>query len=136
VAIAGAILPSRGKYNVVFDSPSRGKAGKFTFRFWINDVTPPAVKLRGYSSGVIKLSVRDAGAGVDPDSIQAFIDGSGSQSDVTFGNGTASVKTGSLGPGKHTVKMVVADYQETKNMEDVGPILPNTRTFTASFTVS
>jgi hypothetical protein len=32
--------------------------------------------------------------------------------------------------------MVVADYQETKNMEDVGPILPNTRTFTASFTVS
>jgi hypothetical protein len=31
--------------------------------------------------------------------------------------------------------MVVADYQETKNMEDVGPILPNTRNFTASFTV-
>ena len=135
VAIAGAILPSRGKYNVVFDSPSRSKAGKFTFRFWINDFTPPAVKLRGYSSGVVRLNVTDAGSGVDPESIQAFIDGSGSQSDVTFGNGIASVRTGSLGPGKHTVKMVVADYQETKNMEDVGPILPNTRNFTASFTV-
>jgi hypothetical protein len=33
------------------------------------------------------------------------------------------------------VKVVVGDYQETKNMEDVGPILPNTRTFTATFTV-
>jgi hypothetical protein len=29
--------------------------------------------------------------------------------------------------------VTAADYQETKNMEDVGPILPNTRTFTASF---
>jgi hypothetical protein len=83
----------------------------------------------------VRLNVTDAGSGVDPESIQAFIDGSGSQSDVTFGNGIASVRTGSLGPGKHTVKMVVADYQETKNMEDVGPILPNTRNFTASFTV-
>ena len=52
-AIAGAILPSRGKYNIVFDSPSRRKAGKFTFRFWVNDVTPPTVKLRGYSNGVV-----------------------------------------------------------------------------------
>src|SRR4029453_15057191 len=103
----GGVWPSGGNSKCFFASPSRGKAGKFTFRFWINDVTPPAVKLRGYSSGVIKLSVRAPRAGVDPDSIQAFIDGSGSQSDVTFGNGTASVKTGSLGPGKHTVKMVV-----------------------------
>ena len=77
-AIAGAILPSRGKYNIVFDSPSRRKAGKFTFRYWVNDVTPPTVKLRGYSNGVVKLSIGDAGAGVDPSTIQAFLDGSGS----------------------------------------------------------
>ena len=37
--------------------------------------------------------------------------------------------------GKHTVRLTVADYQETKNMEDVGPILPNTRMFAASFVV-
>jgi len=133
-AIAGAILPSRGKYNVVFDSPSRRAAGKFTFRFWIDDVTPPTVKLRGYSGGVVRLSIGDAGSGVDPSSIEAFLDGSGNQSDVSYGGGIASVRTGGLGAGKHTIKVVVADYQETKNMEDVGPILPNTRTFTASFT--
>jgi subtilisin family serine protease len=135
VAIAGAILPSRGKYNIVFDSSSRAKAGKFKFRFWINDVTPPAVRLRGYSSGVVKLAVSDAGAGVDVDSLQAFVDGSGSESTVSFSNGVASVRTGPLSPGKHTVELLASDYQETKNMEDVGPILPNTRDFMASFTV-
>ena len=31
--------------------------------------------------------------------------------------------------------MTVADYQETKNMEDVGPILPNTRTLRTSYLV-
>ena len=117
-------MPSRGKYNIVFDSPSRRKAGKFTFRYWVNDVTPPTVKLRGYSNGIVKLSIGDAGAGVDPSTIQAFLDGSGSQSDVSFGSGIASVRTGSIGAGKHTIKVVVADYQETKNMEDVGPDPP------------
>ena len=31
--------------------------------------------------------------------------------------------------------VVVSDYQETKNMEDVPPILPNTRVFQTTFTV-
>jgi hypothetical protein len=30
---------------------------------------------------------------------------------------------------------VAADYQETKNMENTGPVLPNTRTFRARFVV-
>jgi hypothetical protein len=28
-----------------------------------------------------------------------------------------------------------SDYQETKNMENTGPILPNTRTLRATFTI-
>ena len=35
----------------------------------------------------------------------------------------------------HRVTFQVSDYQETKNMENVGPILPNTRTFSATFVV-
>jgi hypothetical protein len=31
--------------------------------------------------------------------------------------------------GAHTLVFTVADYQETKNMEDVARILPNTATF-------
>jgi hypothetical protein len=40
-----------------------------------------------------------------------------------------------LARGTHRLSVTVADYEETKNMEDVGPILPNTRTFTATFVV-
>jgi hypothetical protein len=133
--VAGAILPIRGKYDIVFDSPGRTNAGKFKFRLWINDVAPPAVKLRGYSGGVVTLGVTDAGAGVDGRSIRAFLDGGAVESPATFSNGVVSVRTGSLGGGKHTIELFVSDYQEAKNMEDVPPILPNTARLTTTVTV-
>ena len=46
VLAAGTILPAAGAYDVVFDSRSAASAGKFAFRFWINDSTPPAVALK------------------------------------------------------------------------------------------
>jgi subtilisin family serine protease len=133
--IAGAILPSAGTYSIVFDSTARQTAGKFTFRLWINDVTPPRVKLRGYSRGTLSLSVSDAGSGVDPDSLHAFIDGASTETPVTFSKGIAAVSPDSLSPGKHRIELLASDYQESKNMEDVIRILPNTRDFSASFTV-
>ena len=135
VPIAGAILPGRGTYTVVFDSAGRVNAGKFTFRFWLNDVTPPRVKLLGYSGGVVRLAVGDRGSGVDPASVAAVIDGSGNAASTTYSKGVVSVHTGSLSAGKHTIALVVSDYQEAKNMEDVLRILPNTRDFKAAFTV-
>ena len=74
------------------------------------------------------------GSGVDPGSIGAFLDGSRTSTRVR--QRRHLVHTGCLCGGKHTIKLLVSDYQETKNMEDVGPILPNTRIFTASFTSS
>jgi hypothetical protein len=135
VPIAGAILPGRGTYNLVFDSTSRAGAGKFTFRFWINDVKPPTVKLLGYSGGVVRLAVSDRGSGVDAGSIVAAIDGSANVANATYSKGVVSVRTGSLAGGKHTIELVVSDYQEAKNMEDVLRILPNTRDFRAGFSV-
>jgi subtilisin family serine protease len=134
-AVAGAVLPSRGKYDIVFDSVSRSSAGRFKFRFWINDVTPPAVKLRGYSKGVVTLLVTDGGSGVDQRSLRAFIDGSQVATPLTFQDGVASVRTGALGAGKHRIELLASDYQEAKNMEDI-TILPNTRDYVATFTVS
>ena len=40
-----------------------------------------------------------------------------------------------LAPGKHRLKVSVADYQETKDNENVGPVLPNTRTLATTFRV-
>ena len=45
--VAGAIRPGAGTYDVVFDTPAcpPGSGPAFTFRFWVNDVTPPTVRL-------------------------------------------------------------------------------------------
>ena len=134
VAIAGAVLPGPGTYSIVFDSRSRRAAGKFKFRLWINDVTPPAVRLRGYSKGIVKLAVGDSGSGVDPASILAYLDGRQmAPSAVSLRKGVVSVQVGSLS-GRHSIELLVSDYQEAKNMEDVSRILPNTRHYTATFT--
>ncbi len=81
----------------------------------------------------VHLAVTDAGSGVDASSLIVRVDGH--VADHGFRGGVLSVGTARLKAGRHTVRVVVADYQETRNMENVGPILPNTRTFTASFTV-
>jgi subtilisin family serine protease len=135
VPIVGAILPAAGNYDIVFDSPGRVNSGKFTFRFWLNDVTPPKVKLLGYKAGRIKLAATDKGSGVDPGSIEAFVDGSDSPIVTTYAKGVVTVRSGSLSSGKHSIELVVSDYQEAKNMEDVLRILPNTRDYKASFSV-
>jgi hypothetical protein len=96
-------------------------------------VKPPTVKLRGYARGIVTLAVTDAGASVDTSALRAFVDGDGSV--VTLRNGRALVKAGALSAGKHTIRLLVSDYQETKNMEDVLRILPNTRDYRASFKV-
>ena len=43
--VVGAVLPAPGVYDIVFDTRSGARPGKFTFRFWIGDTTPPSVRL-------------------------------------------------------------------------------------------
>jgi subtilisin family serine protease len=133
---AGAIRPDPGSYDIVFDTPSRPAAGKFTFRFWINDTTPPRVRLLTRTvraGGDVRLAVTDRGSGVDPRSSHATIDGE----DVGVGlaRGRASLSTLLLAPGRHRLVFRISDYQETKNMENSGPILPNTRQLKTTFFV-
>jgi hypothetical protein len=47
-------------------------------------------------------------------------------------SGRAVIASGTLARGNHKVVLVASDFQESKNMEDVARILPNTRTFTAT----
>ena len=134
--VAGAIAPLPGEYGIVFDSGSRAGAGAFTFRFWINDVSPPTLRLRTRSvasGSALSVAARDPGAGVYPESIRATIDGQ--LASTSFGNGVIRVETGNLPSGQHRLRLRVSDYQETKNTENVARILQNTRTFTATFRV-
>jgi hypothetical protein len=138
--IAAAILPRPGTYDVVFDSRTADRAGRFTFRFWINDTTPPRVRLLTRTvkrGGTLRLDVFDAGSGVDPSSFITSIDGRGVLVSNPPLSRTATIAVPArLAPGTHRLVVQVSDYQEEKNMEDVGPILPNTTTFRTTFTVA
>src|SRR5262249_8879416 len=74
----GVIAPKPGTYDLVFDTPAGTKPGRFTFRYWTNDVTPPSVRIlsRTLRHGVaLRFSVKDAGSGVDVHTLSAKVDG-------------------------------------------------------------
>jgi hypothetical protein len=122
---------------VVFDSLSAARAGAFAFRFWINDSTPPAVVLktkRVKLGSRLAITVTDRGSGVDPASLVVLVDGK--ERNGRLAGSTVRVPTAGLARGKHTLRLQVSDYQETRNMENVGPILPNTRIVQTSFVVT
>ena len=137
VLAAGTILPAAGAYDVVFDSPSAARAGAFAFRFWLNDSTPPAVALKAkrVKLGVpLAVTVTDGGSGVDPASLVILVDGK--ERSAGLAGSRVRVQTGGLARGRHTLRFQVSDYQESRNMENVGPILPNTRIVETSFVVT
>jgi subtilisin family serine protease len=132
----GAVLPTPGTYEFVFDTPTGARPGPFTFRFWIDDTTPPSVALltRTVRAGQpIRFAVRDAGSGVDPHSLMARL--GGVPIPFTYSSGVLAIQTAGLPRGSHQFTVTAADYQETKNMEDVGPVLPNTRVLRATVTI-
>ena len=136
VPVAGVLSPRPGEYAAVFDSATRGGAGAFTFRYWMNDVTPPALRLRTRSVRVGRpalVAVVDAGSGVYPESIRIMVDGSSRRG--TLRGRLLSIPTGGLTAGTHRLRIRASDYQESKNTENVARILPNTRWFTATFTI-
>ena len=127
VNVAGAILPAAGSYDVVFDSPTAGTAGSFTFRFWIGDTKPPTVRLltaRVRRGRALRLRISDAGSGVWPPSVSATLDGR--RAAARYRRGVVSIATAGLARGRHSVVLQVSDHQETRNMENVYRILPNT----------
>jgi hypothetical protein len=123
VHVAGVVLPSAGFYDAVFEAT--GTPGPFTFRFWVNDVRPPTLRLRSTHDTIV-VSATDAGSGVDPSSIVTTIDGKPVRSSaVHYGDGVIRIRAPT---GVHRLVLAVSDYQEAKNMEDVVKILPNTAT--------
>jgi len=131
--LAGAALPGPGDYDVVFDTETAAQAGPFTFRFWIGDSAPPRVRLVSARKTLVRLSVRDTGSGVDPSTIILRVDGRERDARYDSASGQLVAKLRRLRPGRHRVRLRVSDYQESKNMENVRKILPNTTRFSAAF---
>ena len=137
--VVGAVLPDPGVYDFVFDTPTGAKPGAFSFRFWVNDTSPPSIRLldrRPVAGRPIRFAVHDSGSGVDPRSFGARLNGSPVRfNKLAYSNGVLSIQTTGFPPGKVAVTVKAADYQETKNMEDVGPVLPNTRVLHTAVTL-
>ncbi len=136
VPVAGALRPARGTYYVVFDSPTPAGAGTYRFRFWMNDVQPPTATpvARTVRRGEpIRLRVADGGSGIDVRSIEATLDGKPARAPLV--GREIRVPTTSLAAGRHRLQVTLADFQETRNNENVARILPNTRTLAVTVTV-
>jgi subtilisin family serine protease len=131
-AVAGAERPRAGTYDVVFDSPGAGD--RFTFRIWVNDRRPPTARLLTRSArSAVRVRVADAGAGVDPRSLRASVDGRSVA--VSLAGDVARVDVSPIGSGTRRLVFSVSDYQESKNTENTAGVLPNTRVLRTAITV-
>ena len=131
--IAGVLQPAPGIFDIVFDTPARGRPGRFSFRLWEGDTTPPSVRVLGVRGGALELRVTDSRSGVDPSSLVAHVDGQ--EHPLSYVSGRVRVSLKGVGRGRHTLAFTAADYQEAKNNENVRGILPNTRKLQRAFNV-
>ncbi|MBA2332910.1 MAG: S8 family serine peptidase [Actinobacteria bacterium] len=136
VLAAGILRPARGAYDIVFDSPSATSAGAFSFRYWVNDATPPRFSLRKRvvaRGALLAVGAVDSGSGIDASSLVLRIDGR--ERGARIAGGAIRIPTGGLARGRHSLVLQLSDYQETRNNENVLRILPNTAFLRTSFTV-
>jgi hypothetical protein len=75
--------------------------------------------------------VHDAGGGVNPRSIVVTLD----RRLMTFSYRHGVLSIPAARKGRFLLRVQAADFQELKNMEDVGPVLPNTRVLRTHVTI-
>jgi len=141
---AGASFPRQQRFYVAVDSgrdmfSDRSLAGRYTLRSWVDDVTPPAVRLLttrvAPGRPTLVLLARDAGAGVDPSTLTIGLQGvlvGATSYDPTTGIALFPLPrdVSELTAGTLDLHVAASDFQESKNIDTVGPsILPNTRSF-------
>jgi hypothetical protein len=126
VGAAGAAFPRQQSFFIAVDSgrerfTGRSYAGSYMLRSWVNDVTPPSVRLltTRLAAGRPALTIGYRGVLVGA-----------SLYDPTNGVAVFSLPrtTPKLVNGMFRMRVVASDFQEAKNIDTVGPsIMPNTR---------
>jgi hypothetical protein len=136
VPAAGVLRPAAGIYYIVFDTTAAEKAGRFRFRYWVDDVTPPRLRTLSRRAGLVTVKITDRRSGVDPRSITAT-DGE-HQLALSFDSctGRATINAKSLGVGTHKLVVSASDYQESKNDENSSRLLPNTAELNVSVLIA
>jgi minor extracellular serine protease Vpr len=137
---AGAALPRQQDFYVSVDSgrdPFNGQrlAGRYRLRSWVNDVTPPTVRLLttvvAAGRPTIAMLATDPGAGVDPFEL-AIAYGRVAVGAAAYDpeSGLALFPIPTQAPAIRTtgtLTLISSDYQESKNVNTSGDeIMPNT----------
>ena len=107
---------------MAIDSALR-RGGAFRLRFWIDDVTPPALgRLRVSRDGRrLRVHVTDAGSGVDPRYLECALVGEGSSTDRScqpFWDaraGIATIPITRLPAGRYALALRAGDYAESRD---------------------
>src|SRR4029077_6351565 len=111
-----------GDYAVSVDSPGRA-GGAFRLRFWVNDVTPPALgrlRVSGDARTLI-VPVTDAGSGVDPRYFECALIEQGSSTDRTCRpdwnprTGALAIHVNRLAAGRYALAVRAGDYAESRD---------------------
>jgi subtilisin family serine protease len=122
VPSAGLYWAPPGDYAVSVDSAGR-RGGAFRLRFWINDVTPPALGRLRVSDDARTLSVRvsDAGSGVDPRYLECALvqeneaTDRGCRPDWNARTGSATIRVSRLASGRYALALRAGDYAESRD---------------------
>jgi hypothetical protein len=81
----------------------------------------------------VVVATSDRGSGVAGATLVVTVDGA--DRGARYRAGQIQIPTQGLRAGRHELRVQISDFQETRNMENVGKILPNTRILTTAFTV-
>ncbi len=134
--VAAVLRPAAGVYYVVFDTTSAARAGRYRFRFWVDDVKPPRLRVLSRHAGYLTVQIRDSGSGVDPGSISVAAGKRELRASYHSCTGKTVINTKPLGIGKHELVVSASDYQESKNNENAGRYLPNTAELRVSISIA
>ena len=142
VGAAGAVFAPPGTYYLAVDSgrdefTNQRRAGRYTLRSWVNDVTAPSVRLltTRVTSGRPTIAIRtlDRGASVDPFSLtlnygRVLVGAAAYDSSSGVALFPLPAAAPGLRAGRRTARFQSSDYQEAKNADVFGDeLMPNTR---------
>ncbi|HEY1480581.1 MAG TPA: S8 family serine peptidase, partial [Gaiellales bacterium] len=139
VPAAGLDYPPAGEYWVAVESPP-GRAGRYTIRLWVADVTPPRIDVIDqttvYGRRVLRVRISDFGSGVSPGDVNVTSPGLSHRSlQYDARTGIATIDLQRLAPGVHRVRIRASDLAETKDVLSSGPTRTNTTTRVVRVTI-
>jgi hypothetical protein len=122
VPSAGLTWAPAGDYAVAIDS-ARARGGAFRLRFWVDDVTPPALGRPRISADgrTLRVSVTDGGSGVDPRYFECALVQQGSSADRSCRpdwdarSAIATIRIGRLPAGHYALALRSGDYAESRD---------------------